>query len=331
MERGAAGRVSDVSFHKAIYSRCSNTETARAAASEEGPPTKEPLGFYTLTVQVFYMNYRFAFSVQYSLSAAASTHQLSGKEISSLACVGDPAEKGSCEWEKDWMKSLKPGRKLVQDLALGLLEPHAVGLSPLIQPVPGPSAEPYYPSADESCEFGDGTLDSLIQFISKDAENMGQKRRAVEFTLSLLALMLMVKEQPGCVSNSRQQGAEYRCIGATEVYVESIAAMSGILKRKFEEVGGTSPCSCVWESDDDMSSSESADSGSSVHPSTSNHFTPGWSLLKGQVVAVRQPCQLVIMKYRVVPVKGRRTPLCGVIYELALGDGKALVAFVSQE
>ncbi|XP_074449694.1 cysteine/serine-rich nuclear protein 3 isoform X1 [Larus michahellis] len=49
--------------------------------------------------------------------------------------------------------------------------------------------------------------------------------------------------------------------------------MSGILKRKFEEVDGTSPCSCVWESDDDISSSESADSGSNVHPSTSNHFT----------------------------------------------------------
>lgn len=35
------------------------------------------------------MNYRFAFSVQYSLSAAASTHQLSGNEISSLALVRD--------------------------------------------------------------------------------------------------------------------------------------------------------------------------------------------------------------------------------------------------
>lgn len=33
------------------------------------------------------MNYRFAFSVQYPLSAAASTHQLSGNEISSLALV----------------------------------------------------------------------------------------------------------------------------------------------------------------------------------------------------------------------------------------------------
>lgn len=54
---------------------------------------------------------------------------------------------------------------------------------------------------------------------------------------------------------------------------DSIAAMSGILKRKFEEVGSTSPCSCVWESDDDISSSESADSGDSVNPSTSNHFT----------------------------------------------------------
>lgn len=54
---------------------------------------------------------------------------------------------------------------------------------------------------------------------------------------------------------------------------DSTAAMSGILKRKFEEVSGTSPCSCVWDSDDDISSSESADSGSSGHPSASNHFT----------------------------------------------------------
>uniref|UniRef100_A0A8C8SJ31 Cysteine and serine rich nuclear protein 3 n=1 Tax=Pelusios castaneus TaxID=367368 RepID=A0A8C8SJ31_9SAUR len=55
--------------------------------------------------------------------------------------------------------------------------------------------------------------------------------------------------------------------------------MSGILKRKFEEVDGSSPCSSVQESDDDISSSESADSGDSVNPSTSNHFTPS-SILK---------------------------------------------------
>nr|XP_008113360.1 PREDICTED: cysteine/serine-rich nuclear protein 3-like isoform X2 [Anolis carolinensis] len=54
---------------------------------------------------------------------------------------------------------------------------------------------------------------------------------------------------------------------------DSTAAMSGILKRKFEEVDGSSPCSSVRESDDDVSSSESADSGDSVNPSTSNHFT----------------------------------------------------------
>ncbi|NXY68925.1 CSRN3 protein, partial [Glareola pratincola] len=60
---------------------------------------------------------------------------------------------------------------------------------------------------------------------------------------------------------------------------DSIAAMSGILKRKFEEVDGSSPCSSVRESDDDISSSESADSGDSVNPSTSNHFTPS-SILK---------------------------------------------------
>lgn len=53
---------------------------------------------------------------------------------------------------------------------------------------------------------------------------------------------------------------------------DSAAAMSGILKRKFEEVDGSSPCSSVRESDDEVSSSESADSGDSVNPSTSNHF-----------------------------------------------------------
>ncbi|XP_030065345.1 cysteine/serine-rich nuclear protein 3 [Microcaecilia unicolor] len=60
---------------------------------------------------------------------------------------------------------------------------------------------------------------------------------------------------------------------------DSIAAMSGILKRKFEEVDGSSPCSSVQESDEDVSSSESADSSDSVNPSTSNHFTP-CSILK---------------------------------------------------
>lgn len=38
--------------HKAIYSRSSDTGTAPAGASEEGPPTKESLGFYTLLVQL---------------------------------------------------------------------------------------------------------------------------------------------------------------------------------------------------------------------------------------------------------------------------------------
>ncbi|XP_075036829.1 cysteine/serine-rich nuclear protein 3 [Mixophyes fleayi] len=55
--------------------------------------------------------------------------------------------------------------------------------------------------------------------------------------------------------------------------------MSGILKRKFEEVDGSSPCSSVQESDDDVSSSESADSSDSVNPSSSSHFTPS-SILK---------------------------------------------------
>ncbi|XP_032880083.1 cysteine/serine-rich nuclear protein 3 isoform X2 [Amblyraja radiata] len=55
--------------------------------------------------------------------------------------------------------------------------------------------------------------------------------------------------------------------------------MSGILKRKFEDVEGTSPCSSVRESEDEVSGSESAESGDSVNPSTSSHFTPS-SILK---------------------------------------------------
>ncbi|KAM4024467.1 cysteine/serine-rich nuclear protein 3 isoform 1-T4 [Anomaloglossus baeobatrachus] len=55
--------------------------------------------------------------------------------------------------------------------------------------------------------------------------------------------------------------------------------MSGILKRKFEEVDGSSPCSSVQESDDDISSCESGDSSDSINPSNSSHFTPS-SILK---------------------------------------------------
>ncbi|KAM4626172.1 cysteine/serine-rich nuclear protein 3 isoform 1-T3 [Discoglossus pictus] len=55
--------------------------------------------------------------------------------------------------------------------------------------------------------------------------------------------------------------------------------MSGILKRKFEEVDGSSPCSSAQETDDDISSSESADSSDSVNPSSSSHLTPS-SILK---------------------------------------------------
>ncbi|KAM5152611.1 cysteine/serine-rich nuclear protein 3 isoform 1-T2 [Mantella aurantiaca] len=55
--------------------------------------------------------------------------------------------------------------------------------------------------------------------------------------------------------------------------------MSGILKRKFEEVDGSSPCSSIQESDEDISSSESGDSFDSVNPSSSSHLTPP-SILK---------------------------------------------------
>lgn len=38
-------------------------------------------------------------SVQYSLSTAASTHQLGRNGMSSLALVADPTAKEACEWE----------------------------------------------------------------------------------------------------------------------------------------------------------------------------------------------------------------------------------------
>ncbi|XP_011608504.2 cysteine/serine-rich nuclear protein 3 [Takifugu rubripes] len=57
-------------------------------------------------------------------------------------------------------------------------------------------------------------------------------------------------------------------------------AMSGILKRKFEEVeASSSPCSSLRESDDEVSCSESGDSSDSVNPSASGPFTPN-SILK---------------------------------------------------
>lgn len=56
--------------------------------------------------------------------------------------------------------------------------------------------------------------------------------------------------------------------------VEVRQAMSGILKRKFEEVeASSSPCSSLRESDDEVSCSESGDSSDSVNPSASGPFT----------------------------------------------------------
>lgn len=52
---------------------------------------------------------------------------------------------------------------------------------------------------------------------------------------------------------------------------DNAAAMSGILMRKLEEVGGSSIFS-VWELDDEVSSGKSADDGDSVNLSISSHF-----------------------------------------------------------
>lgn len=83
------GRVSNVSFHKAIYAWCSNTETATAGASEKGPPTKEPLGFYTPTVQATCKSHSysrvFAPVVSPSVHSAGTTKGLAVHGLSSQA------------------------------------------------------------------------------------------------------------------------------------------------------------------------------------------------------------------------------------------------------
>ncbi|CAM9358330.1 unnamed protein product [Lampetra planeri] len=49
--------------------------------------------------------------------------------------------------------------------------------------------------------------------------------------------------------------------------------MSEVLKRKFEEVEGDSPCSSSKDSEEELSGSESVDSGDSVNPPADTHFT----------------------------------------------------------
>ncbi|KAM9342256.1 cysteine/serine-rich nuclear protein 3 [Pholidichthys leucotaenia] len=66
-------------------------------------------------------------------------------------------------------------------------------------------------------------------------------------------------------------------------------AMSGILKRKFEEVeASSSPCSSVRESDDEVSYSESGDSSDSVNPSASGPFTSDAILKKDKRLRTRR-------------------------------------------
>uniref|UniRef100_A0A8C4R1E7 Cysteine-serine-rich nuclear protein 2 n=2 Tax=Eptatretus burgeri TaxID=7764 RepID=A0A8C4R1E7_EPTBU len=50
--------------------------------------------------------------------------------------------------------------------------------------------------------------------------------------------------------------------------------MAEVLKRKFEEVDGASLYSSLKDSEDELSSSESADSGDSLNPPSASHFTP---------------------------------------------------------
>ncbi|XP_054643112.1 cysteine/serine-rich nuclear protein 3 [Dunckerocampus dactyliophorus] len=65
--------------------------------------------------------------------------------------------------------------------------------------------------------------------------------------------------------------------------------MSGILKRKFEEVeAASSPCSSLRESDDEVSCSESGNSSDSINPSASGPFTPGSILKREKRVCTRR-------------------------------------------
>ena len=65
----------------------------------------------------------------------------------------------------------------VQDLALGLVEPHTVGLSPSVQPTQIPLQSPptlkhinAHTEFGVVCKFCEGALNPLIQIIDKDVE-----------------------------------------------------------------------------------------------------------------------------------------------------------------
>ncbi|KAK4814832.1 hypothetical protein QYF61_027805 [Mycteria americana] len=69
----------------------------------------------------------------------------------------------------------------VQDLALGLVEPHTVGLGPSIQPVQVPLQS--LPTLKQintpaqlgvACKFTEGALNPLIQIIDKDGHHIGK-------------------------------------------------------------------------------------------------------------------------------------------------------------
>lgn len=75
--------------------------------------------------------------------------------------------------------------------------------------------------------------------------------------------------------------------------VQMRRAMSGILKRKFEEVeASSSPCSSLRESDDEVSCSESGDSSDSVNPSASGPFTRECLCLSNSVCSVWLTCAI---------------------------------------
>uniref|UniRef100_UPI00358F4CBD cysteine/serine-rich nuclear protein 2-like isoform X1 n=3 Tax=Myxine glutinosa TaxID=7769 RepID=UPI00358F4CBD len=79
------------------------------------------------------------------------------------------------------------------------------------------------------------------------------------------------------MDEASRSGAQFFCLdpGAVIGWREREAiTMAEVLKRKFEEVDGASLYSSLKDSEDELSSSESADSGDSLNPPSASHFTP---------------------------------------------------------
>ncbi|XP_016097753.1 cysteine/serine-rich nuclear protein 3-like [Sinocyclocheilus grahami] len=73
--------------------------------------------------------------------------------------------------------------------------------------------------------------------------------------------------------------------------------MSGILKRKFEEVEGASPCSSLRESEEEeISSTESGDSSDSVNPSASHFSHPSTASSSSSTHALQRTASSILKR-----------------------------------